>query len=166
MQTKEFEKLVQEYSEPLYWKIRRIVNNHDDANDLLQNTFIKAWNNIDSFRSDSKVSTWLYRIAINEAIDFLRKQKQQMQDLSVDEAEAVANSLKADEYFDGSDIQLKLQTAISTLPPTQKAVFNMRYFDEMPYSEMSAITGTSEGALKASYHIAVQKITKFFNDID
>lgn len=166
MREKDFEKLVNQYSEPLYWQIRRLVNNHEDANDLLQNTFVKAWSKIDEFRNDAKISTWLYRIAINESIDFLRKQKN-FNGVSTDAEDAViANTLKSDPYFDGDDIQVKLQTAISLLPPAQKAVFNMRYFDEMPYSEISEITGTSEGALKASYHIAVQKISKYFKTND
>lgn len=166
MTEKDFEKLVNQYSEPLYWQIRRLVNNHEDANDLLQNTFLKAWTKIDEFRNDSKLSTWLYRIAINESIDFLRKQKNLL-DVSTDEENSfIANSLKSDPYFDGDDIQVKLQTAISLLPPAQKAVFNMRYFNEMPYSEISEITGTSEGALKASYHIAVQKISNYFKTTD
>lgn len=166
MREKDFEKLVNQYSEPLYWQIRRLVNNHEDANDLLQNTFVKAWSKIDEFRNDAKISTWLYRIAINESIDFLRKQKN-FNGVSTDAEDAViANTLKSDPYFDGDDIQVKLQTAISLLPPAQKAVFNMRYFDEIPYSEISEITGTSEGALKASYHIAVQKISKYFKTND
>lgn len=166
MREKDFEKLVNQYSEPLYWQIRRLVNNHEDASDLLQNTFVKAWSKIDEFRNDAKISTWLYRIAINESIDFLRKQKN-FNGVSTDAEDAViANTLKSDPYFDGDDIQVKLQTAISLLPPAQKAVFNMRYFDEIPYSEISEITGTSEGALKASYHIAVQKISKYFKTND
>lgn len=166
MREKDFEKLVNQYSEPLYWQIRRLVNNHEDANDLLQNTFVKAWSKINEFRNDAKISTWLYRIAINESIDFLRKQKN-FNGVSTDaEDSVIANTLKSDPYFDGDDIQVKLQTAISLLPPAQKAVFNMRYFDEIPYSEISEITGTSEGALKASYHIAVQKISKYFKTND
>lgn len=166
MGEKDFEKLVNKYSEPLYWQIRRLVNSHEDASDLLQNTFLKAWSKIDEFRNDAKLSTWLYRIAINESIDFLRKQKN-FNGVSADAEDAIiANTLKSDPYFDGDDIQVKLQTAISLLPPAQKAVFNMRYFDEMPYSKISEITGTSEGALKASYHIAVQKISKYIKTND
>lgn len=163
MTEKEFAEIMKKYSEPLYWQIRRMVNNHEDANDLLQNTFMKAWTNADSFRNDSKISTWLYRIATNETLDFLRKQKRSGDEISMDEVASIANRLNADKYFDGDEIQTKLQTAITTLPPTQRTVFNMRYFDDMKYSDMSKILGTSEGALKASYHLAVQKISNFFS---
>lgn len=163
MTEKEFAELMKKYSEPLYWQIRRMVNNHEDANDLLQNTFMKAWANADSFRNDAKISTWLYRIAVNESLDFLRKQKRMNDEVSIDEVNAIANMLSADKYFDGDEIQAKLQAAISTLPPAQRTVFNMRYFDDMKYSEISEILGTSEGGLKASYHLAVQKISNFFS---
>ncbi|MCQ2129109.1 MAG: sigma-70 family RNA polymerase sigma factor [Bacteroidaceae bacterium] len=166
MTEKEFAEIMKKYSEPLYWQIRRMVNNHEDANDLLQNTFMKAWTNADSFRNDSKISTWLYRIATNETLDFLRKQKRSGDEISMDEVASIANRLNADKYFDGDEIQTKLQTAITTLPPTQRTVFNMRYFDDMKYSDMSKILGTSEGALKASYHLAVQKISNFFSKHD
>ncbi len=156
-----FELLVNQYSERLYWQIRRIVISHDDADDVLQNTFIKAWLNIGTFENKSKISTWLSRIAINEAIDFSHR-KHKTDDISTDENQAVANQLMADEYFDGDETQAQLQQAISQLPAVQRAVFNMRYFDEMKYSEMSEIFGTSEGALKASYHIAVKKIEAYF----
>ena len=155
--------VVRQYSEPLYWKIRRIVLTHDDANDVLQNTFLKAWNNLGDFQNKSKISTWLYRIAINEALDFVRRQKNK---ISADEDLSVANRLMADEYFDGDEAQALLQEAVSKLPEVQRMVFNMRYFDEMKYSEISRILGTSEGALKASYHIAVQKISEFFHKHD
>lgn len=166
MTEKEFAEIMKKYSEPLYWQIRRMVNNHEDANDLLQNTFMKAWTNADSFRNDSKISTWLYRIATNETLDFLRKQKRSGDEISMDEVASIANRLNADKYFDGDEIQTKLQTAITTLPPTQRTVFNMRYFDDMKYSDISKILGTSEGALKASYHLAVQKISNFFSKHD
>lgn len=166
MTEKEFAEIMKKYSEPLYWQIRRMVNNHEDANDLLQNTFMKAWTNADNFRNDSKISTWLYRIATNETLDFLRKQKRSGDEISMDEVASIANRLNADKYFDGDEIQTKLQTAITTLPPTQRTVFNMRYFDDMKYSDMSKILGTSEGALKASYHLAVQKISNFFSKHD
>lgn len=165
-QRKAFEEVVRHYSEKLYWQIRRMVMCHDDANDILQNVFIKVWKNLDSFRSDSKLSTWLYRIAMNESLDFLRKQHAALSVSGIDDPEVVANLLRADEYFDGDEIQIELQQAISQLPPTQRTVFNLRYFDEMKYSEMSKVLKTSEGALKASYHIAVQKISKFFKDRD
>lgn len=166
MTEKEFTEIMKKYSEPLYWQIRRMVNNHEDANDLLQNTFMKAWTNADNFRNDSKISTWLYRIATNETLDFLRKQKRSGDEISMDEVASIANRLNADKYFDGDEIQTKLQTAITTLPPTQRTVFNMKYFDDMKYSDMSKILGTSEGALKASYHLAVQKISNFFSKHD
>ena len=150
-----FSKMVKEYGEPLYWKIRRIVITHDNANDVLQNTFLKAWQNIDNFEGKSKLLTWLYRIAINEAIDFLRKEKKTDE---VDVDEGVANQLMADDYFDGDEAQALLQQAIASLPEVQRVVFNLRYYDEMKYSEMSKMLNTSEGALKASYHIAVAKV--------
>lgn len=157
---KRFSMLVDQYSETLYWKIRRIVLGHDDANDVLQNVFIKAWNNIDDFQNKSKISTWLYRIAINESLDFLRKQRKAME-VNADENVSVANRLMADEYFDGDRAQALLQEAIAMLPEVQRVVFNLRYFDEMKYSDMSKLLDTSEGALKASYHIAVNKISEY-----
>lgn len=157
--------VVRQYSEPLYWKIRRIVLNHDDANDVMQNVFIKAWTNLDEFQNKSKFSTWLYRIAINESLDFVRKQKSSSY-VSSDEDLSVANKLMADEYFDGDETQAQLQEAISLLPEVQRMVFTLRYYDEMKYSEISKLLGTSEGALKASYHLAVKKITEFFNNRD
>ncbi|MBQ8157874.1 MAG: sigma-70 family RNA polymerase sigma factor [Prevotella sp.] len=161
-----FELMVRQYSEQLYWQIRRIVLTHEDADDILQNTFLKAWNALDSFHGDSKILTWLSRIAINESLDFMRKQKH-MTTLSTDDAEIdIANRLMADDYFDGNETEAQLQEAISQLPEVQRTVFNLRYYDEMKYSEISKITGTSEGALKASYHIAVKKISEFFHRHD
>lgn len=162
---KSFSDIVSQYSEPLYWKIRHIVLNHDDANDILQNVFIKAWKNIDDFQNRAKISTWLYRIAINESLDFIRKQKSN----AVIESDAdnnIASRLIADEYFDGDKTVAMLQQAIATLPEVQRVVFNLRYYDEMKYSEMSKILNTTEGALKASYHIAVKKITEYFKSQD
>ena len=164
-QRKAFSLIVSQYTEPLYWKIRRIVLTHDDANDVLQNVFIKAWTNIGDFQNKSKLSTWLYRIAINESLDFLRKQKAASA-VSADEDVSVANRLIADEYFDGDETEAQLQEAIAKLPDVQRTVFNLRYFDEMKYSEMSKLLDTSEGALKASYHLAVKKITEFFKSHD
>ena len=157
-QRRAFGLIVQQYTETLYWKIRRIVLDHDDANDVLQNTFLKAWNSIGDFQSKSKVSTWLYRIAINESLDHLRKQQHK---ISTDMDLSVANRLMADDYFDGDDAQALLQEAIAALPDVQRTVFTLRYYDEMKYSELSKLTGTSEGALKASYHIAVKKISEY-----
>ena len=155
-----FSDIVKQYCEPLYWKIRRIVLTHEDADDILQNTFIKAWNNISEFRQQSKLSTWLYRIAINESLDFVRKNKN-ISSISVDEGISFSSQLLSDTYFDGDYTQALLQEAIATLPDVQRVVFNLHYFDEMKYSEISKILATSEGALKASYHLAVKKITDF-----
>jgi RNA polymerase sigma-70 factor (ECF subfamily) len=161
-----FELMVRQYSEQLYWQIRRIVLTHEDANDVLQNALIKAWNGLDSFHGDSKIVTWLSRIAINESLDFMRKQKN-LSKLSADDAESgIANQLVADDYFDGDETEAQLQEAIAQLPEVQRTVFTLRYYDEMKYSEISRITGTSEGALKASYHIAVKKIADFFHRHD
>ena len=160
----EFESIVREYSEQLYWQIRRIVLTHDDANDVLQNTFLKAWNGYDNFHGESKVSTWLSRIAINESVDFLRRNKH-IASATPDDL-SVANTLLADEYFDGSETEAMLQQAIAQLPEVQRMVFQLRYFDEMKYSDISKLLDTSEGALKASYHIAVKKITEFFKSRD
>lgn len=159
--------MVCQFSEQLYWQIRRIVLTHDDTNDILQNTFLKAWNGLGSFHGDSKLITWLSRIAINESLDFLRKQKTMQQMVSADDAElGIANQLLADEYFDGDATEAQLQEAIASLPDVQRTVFMLRYYEEMKYSEISEITGTSEGALKASYHIAVKKISDFFRQHD
>ena len=151
------------YSEQLYWQIRRIVLTHEDADDVLQNTFLKAWNGLDGFHGDAKISTWLSRIAINESLDLLRRNKQQT--ISTEEA-SVANSLMADRYFDGSEIEAQLQEAVASLPDVQRTVFQLRYYDEMKYSDISRILGTSEGGLKASYHHAVKKIADFFHRHD
>lgn len=156
-----FSTIVSHFSEQLYWQIRKMVLSHDDANDLLQNTFLKAWTNIENFRGDSKLSTWLYRIAVNECITFLNRQKMKNQVSLSDDDSPLLNILEAGEYFEGDDAQLKLQKAILTLPDKQRLVFNMRYFDDMKYDEMSAVLGTSVGALKASYHHAVKKIEDF-----
>ena len=159
-QRQAFSMVVSQYSEPLYWKIRRIVLNHEDANDVLQNVFLKAWNNLGDFQQKSKISTWLYRIAVNESLDFLRRQKTASM-VSADEDIMVGNRLMADEYFDGDEAQALLQEAISRLPDVQRTVFTLRYYDEMKYSEMSRLLTTSEGALKASYHLAVKKISEY-----
>ena len=156
-----FGKVIEHYSQALYWQIRRMVFDHDDASDILQNTFIKAWTNIDNFRGDAKLSTWLHKIAINESITFINKKKAQ-NNIPLDSDDSfLANTLESDPWFDGDATQLQLQRAIASLPEKQRLVFNMRYFDEMKYSEISKILGTSEGALKANYHLAVQKITEY-----
>ncbi len=162
---KEFSRLVDQYSERLYWLVRHIVLTHEDANDVVQNAFIKAWVNLDKFEGKSQISTWLSRIAINEALDFVRR-RQKEEGISADEDLQVANRLMADEYFDGDQTALQLQQAVARLPEVQRTVFRLRYFDEMKYSEMSEILGTSEGALKASYHYAVKKIKEYFGNID
>ncbi len=157
---KAFEQLVREYQETLYWQIRRLVLVHEDADDVLQNTFIKAWGALDSFRGEARISTWLYRIAINESLNFIEKKRQH---IHLDDSESgLAAMLQSDPYFDGDETQIMLQQAISQLPEKQRAVFNMKYFDEMKYEDMSRILKTSVGALKASYHHAVKKITAFF----
>ena len=161
-----FGKVIEHYSEQLYWQIRRMVVDHDDANDVLQNTFIKAWTNIDNFRGDAKLSTWLYKIAINESITFINKKKVQ-NNISLDDDDSfLVNNLEADKYFDGDEAQLLLQRAIATLPEKQRLVFNMRYYEVMKYEDMSEILGTSVGALKASYHHAIKKIESFFENND
>ncbi len=158
-----FEKIVKAYSEKLYWQIRRMVISHDDSNDILQNVFIKAWCNINSFRGDSRLYTWLYRIAINETLTFLNKQRQILT-FDIDSPEGtLVKQLESDEWFDGNKAQKTLQEAILTLPDKQRLVFNLKYFEEMKYEEMSTILGTSVGALKASYHLAVKKISDYLN---
>jgi RNA polymerase sigma-70 factor (ECF subfamily) len=156
-----FTQIVEAYSEKIYWTIRKMVLSHDDANDILQNTFLKAWTNLDNFRGDAKVFTWIYKIAINENITFLNKQRS-MNNISLDEADVyMLERLSGDEYFDGDALQLKLEEAILNLPEKQRIVFLMKYKDEMKYDDMSEILGTSVGALKASYHHAIKKIEAF-----
>ncbi len=159
-----FTRLVREYQEPIYWQIRRMVNRHEDADDILQNTFLKAWNALDNFRGESKLNTWLFRIATNETINHIERNKRA---LATDMGDTYKGlHLQSDSYFDGDETQLQLQQAISQLPAKQRQVFNMRYFQEMKYEDMSQILGTSVGALKASYHHAVKKITDYFNLLD
>lgn len=163
-QREAFSELVKLYSEQLYWQVRKIVLDHEDANDVLQNVFIKIWTGIDNFRGDSKLTTWLYRIAINESIAFLNKQRSQ-NNSSIDDADSfLLSKLESDPYFDGDEAQKKLQQAILALPEKQRLVFNMKYFDEMKYEEISDILETSVGALKASYHHAVKKIEEFLSN--
>ena len=164
-QREAFSIVVTQYSEQLYWKIRRMVLSHEDANDVLQNTFIKAWTKLSSFQNKSKFSTWLYRIAINESLDFLRHQKL-IQQVSDADDETVSAKLLADDYFDGNEAEALLQEAIASLPDVQRMVFNLRYYDEMKYSEISLLLGTTEGALKASYHLAVKKIKAYIEKRD
>lgn len=161
-----FTEVINTYTEPLYWQIRRMVQGHDDANDLLQNTFMKAWQNLENFRGEAKLSTWLYKIAINESISFLEKERKRLS-MSIDDQEQhLASQIMADEHIDGEALSQKLRQAIATLPEKQRLVFNMKYFDEMKYEDMSEVLGTSVGALKASYHLAVKKIENFFENHD
>lgn len=162
-QNQAFEKLIVDSQRPLYNHIRNIVLNHDDADDVLQNTFVKIFQNFKNFKGESKLFSWMYRIATNEALNFL-KQKSKRNEIP---SEAVQNkaieNLEADIYFDGNEIQLKLQKAIALLPEKQQLVFKMKYFEELKYEAISEILGTSVGGLKASYHIAVKKIEAFIN---
>ena len=156
-----FKALITLYKERLYWHIRHIVKSHDDTDDVLQNTFIKIFKNIQSFKGDSKLFSWMYRIATNEAITFINQNAKRLQTTSEEAQTLAINKLSSDVYFEGDAIQLKLQKAIAILPEKQQLVFNMKYFQELKYSEMSEILETSEGALKASYHIAVKKIEAY-----
>lgn len=156
-----FTVILKKYQEKLYWHIRRMVVEHEDANDILQNMFIKVWKSLENFREESQLYTWLYRIATNECLTFLEKQKKQRTLSMSDEEMNLSNKIKADPYFDANKLEWKLQLAIQKLPEKQRTVFNLRYFDEMPYEEMSRVLETSEGALKASYHHAVKKVEAF-----
>jgi len=160
-QSQAFEILVNTYKERLYWHIRGIVLNHDDADDVLQNTFIKVYKNIDGFKGDSKLFSWMYRIATNEALSFLKSKSKKLGLNDMEYQERLVENLQADVYFEGDEIQLQLQKAIATLPEKQKLVFNMKYFHELKYEEISEIVSTSVGGLKASYHLAVKKIEAF-----
>lgn len=156
-----FRELVALYKERLYWQIRNIVKNHDDTDDVLQNTFIKIFRNIDQFKGESQLFSWMYRIATNEALNFLNQKSRKLKITSEELQDQIVSNLESDIYFEGDEIQLKLQKAIAILPEKQQQVFNMKYFQELKYTEISDILGTSEGALKASYHIAVKKIEEF-----
>ncbi len=156
-----FNLLVREYQKRLYWHIRKIIIDHDDTDDVLQNVFIKVWRNLGNFKEESQLFTWMYRIATNESINFLN-QKKKRAGIPLDDVSAfLSNNLESDSYYKGDEIQTKLQKAILTLPDKQRIVFNMKYFDEMKYEEMSKILETSVGALKASYHHAVKKIEDY-----
>ncbi len=162
-QNNAFQKLLYDYKRPLYNHIRNIVLDHDDANDVLQNTFIKVFQNLNNFKRESKLYSWIYRIATNEAITFINKRAKISGATSGELKSIIVENLEADTHFDGNEIQIKLQKAILTLPEKQQLVFKMRYFEEIKYEEMSTILGTSVGALKASYHLAVKKIENFMN---
>ena len=156
-----FTQILKKYQEKLYWHIRRMVVDHDDANDVLQNMFIKVWKGLQNFREDSQLYTWLYRIATNECLTFLEQQKKRNLVSLSNEEGGLSNKLKADTNFDANRLEWKLQLGIQQLPEKQRIVFNLRYYDEMPYEEMSRVLQTSEGALKASYHHAAKKIEEF-----
>lgn len=158
---KAFTAILKKYQEKLYWHIRRMVVDHEDANDVLQNVSIRVWNGLENFKENSQLYTWLYRVATNECLTFSEQQRKRTS-VSFDEVSTgLENKLKADKHFDASKLEWKLQLAIQQLPKKQKIVFQLRYFDEMPYADMSQILETSEGALKASYHHAVKKIEEF-----
>lgn len=165
-QTKEqaFTTLIKKYQERLYWHIRRMVVSHDDANDVLQNVFIRVWNGLENFKEESQLYTWLYRIATNESLTFLENQKKRAAVSLSDVESGLSNKIKADKHFDPNRLEWKLQLAIQQLPEKQRIVFILRYYDEMPYEEMSRVLETSEGALKASYHHAVKKIEDFIKN--
>lgn len=161
-----FHRLVKLYQERLYWHIRKILLNHDDTDDVLQNTFIKVWKSIGNFREESMLYTWLYRIATNEAITFLNSKKRRSLLPLNDVSDYLMENLTSDPYFEGDALQMKLQKAILQLPEKQLIVFNLKYFDEMKYEEMSKILDTSVGALKASYHHAAKKVEEFIKNSD
>jgi RNA polymerase sigma factor (sigma-70 family) len=158
---KAFTGIIKKYQEKLYWHIRRMLVDHDDTNDVLQNLFIKVWKGLENFREDSQLYTWLYRIATNESLTFLSQQKKRSSVSLSDVESGLSNKLKSDSNFDANKLEWKLQLGIQNLPEKQRIVFNLRYYDEMPYEEMSKILDTSEGALKASYHHAAKKIEEF-----
>ncbi len=165
-ETKEraFTAIIKKYQEKLYWHIRRMVVSHDDANDVLQNVFIRVWNGLENFREDARLYTWLYRIATNECLTYLESQKKRSAVSLSDVESGLSNKIMADKHFDANKLEWKLQIAIQQLPEKQRLVFNLRYYDEMPYEEMSRVLETSEGALKASYHHAVKKIEEYIKN--
>jgi len=161
---KAFTAIIKKYQEKLYWHVRRMVIEHEDANDVLQNVFVRVWNGLENFREDSQLYTWLYRIATNECLTYIEQQKKRAA-FALDEVESgLSNKIKADSHFDAKRLEWKLQLAIQQLPEKQRIVFNLRYYDEMPYEEMSRVLDTSEGALKASYHHAVKKIEDYIKN--
>ncbi|MCD4697633.1 MAG: sigma-70 family RNA polymerase sigma factor [Bacteroidales bacterium] len=159
-----FNLLVKKYQERVYWHIRRMVYDHDDADDLVQDTFVKVWKNLGSFREDSQLYTWIYRIATNETLTFIKKKRRTFFLPIENYSRQLENKIKDDNFFSGDEIQLKLQKVLLHLPEKQRLVFNMKYYEDMKYEEISEILGTSVGALKASYHIAVKKIKKNITD--
>jgi len=161
---KAFNLIVKKYQEKLYWHIRKLLIDHNDTDDILQNTFIKVWAGLENFREDSALYTWLYRVATNEALSFLKSKKRRFLVPLVDVEKQLASTLENDGYFNGDELQLTLQKALLILPEKQRVVFNMKYFDEMKYEDMAAILETSVGALKASFHHAVKKIEKYIKE--
>lgn len=162
--SKAFSQLVRQYKQPLYWHIRGIVLNHEDADDVLQNVFIKVYKNISQFKGDSKLYTWLYRIATNESLTFIKKRAKRLQITDETLQNKMIAALESDVYFEGNDIQLKLQKAIAILPEKQRLVFNMKYFTEHTFEDISEILNTSVGGLKSNYHIAVKKIKEYITN--
>jgi RNA polymerase sigma-70 factor (ECF subfamily) len=158
---KAYTSIIKKYQEKLYWHIRRMVVDHEDANDVLQNVLIRVWNGLENFREDSQLYTWLYRIGTNECLTYLEQQKKRASVSFSDVESGLSNKIKADKHFDSNKIEWKLQLAIQQLPEKQRVVFGLRYYDEMPYEEMSRVLETSEGALKASYHHAVKKVEDY-----
>ena len=161
---KAFTSIIKKYQEKLYWHLRRMVVDHEDANDVLQNVMIRVWNGLENFREDSQLYTWLYRVATNECLTFLEQQKKRASVSLSDVESGLENKIKADQNFDGKKLEWKLQLGIQQLPEKQRIVFQLRYYDEMPYEEMSRVLETSEGALKASYHHAVKKIEEYIKN--
>jgi len=159
-----FRSLMHQYQEQTYWHIRRMVTTHEDADDVVQNTFIKVFRNLDKFKGNSKLYTWIYRIATNESLTYLKNRKRRHSESIDDSENNIENNLIADVFFDGNNVQMILQKAIISLPDKQKAVFNLRYYEEMPYNDMSEVLNTSVGALKASYHHAVKKIEEYIKN--
>lgn len=158
---KTFRALMEQYQKKVYYQVRRMLNDHDDANDVVQNIFIKVWLHLDEFRGDAAFSTWLYRITANETLNFIAARKRKATTSLDNQETGLMDSLQSENSFSGTEIQKKLHQAIQKLPPKQRMVFNLKYFDEMPYAQMSEIIGTSQGALKASFHHAVKKIENF-----
>lgn len=161
-----FKLLVKDYHQRVYWQIRRMVLIHEDADDIAQNVFIKIYQNLNSFKNESKLSTWIFKITYNETINFIHKNAKEQNVSFEDYSMNIADDLSTDEYYTGDEIELKLQKAIASLPEKQRVVFMMKYYDEMKYEQISEISGTSVGALKASYHHAVTKIKEFLEDED
>ena len=161
---KAYTTIIKKYQEKLYWHLRRMVVEHEDANDVLQNVLIRVWKGLENFREDSQLYTWLYRVATNECLTFLEQQKKRSSVSLSDVETGLENKIKADQGFDGQKLEWKLQLGIQQLPEKQRIVFQLRYYDEMPYEEMSRVLDTSEGALKASYHHAVKKIEEYIKN--